>query len=473
MSDDSRKIKVNVVLNFVYHILTWIIPLITTPYISRVIGPDNIGRHSYSYSVAYYFVMFAMLGLSNYGNRAIALAGDNKKEVSRVFWSIYYGQIFMSVLSMLAYIVYILLFSSDKTLDLIMGIYVISALFDVSWFFFGRENFKSLVIVNTFIKIVNAVLVFALVREKTDLYMYSFIVVGSTILSQIYLWGGMLKTVEFVRPHYNEIKVHIKPNMLLFIPVVAISLYRYMDKIMLGIICLKSEVGFYECCERIVQIPSTLVNALGIVMLPRIAKLISQGNKNSAESHMKKSIQFCMCIIFSMTFGIMAVSDVFVPWFYGEGYGKCVDLFLILLPSCWFLAFANVIRTQYLIPFCKDKIYVTSIIVGALLNLGVNALLIPRYQSVGAAIGTLIAEFSVCIIQTISVRNERPVFLYLKECFPYFISGVVMYSVVSNVSMQGTSAIYNLILKVIIGIIVYSALVGGVIFVRSHKRKQR
>ena len=396
----DNSVKKNLAYNFAYQILAIVLPLITTPYISRVLGPTKVGEYSYSYAIAYYFVMITMLGLNNYGNRSIASVRDNKEELSKTFCSIYCMQLCTGIISLGAYIIYGV-FVSNITMTWITSLYVLSAVFDVNWFFFGMEQFKLTVTRNTFIKLFTTICIFVFVKRQEDVYLYALIMVLGILISQLILWQFLRKYVRFHRVAIKEVTKHIKPNLILFIPIIAVSLYKVMDKIMLGFMTTKTEVGLYESSERIIQIPMALIQSMGTVMLPKMTNLIAKKDEETTKNYFASSIMLVMFLAASMCFGIMGVARYFVPVYYGDGYQKCIELFQILLPSCVFLAFANVIRTQFLIPRKKDGIFISSVIIGAIVNIIINVLLIPKMQSIGAAIGTLVAEIVVCVFQTI------------------------------------------------------------------------
>lgn len=463
-------VRVNFIYNTVYQISAIIVPLITTPYLARVLGAEQIGVFSYAFSVAYYFGLFAMLGVNNYGNRSIAQSRDDEKLRSRTFYGIYSFQLFSSIIMTLSYVLYVLLWGDDKTIGVLMIIYVISCGLDINWFFFGIEQFKLTTIRNVFIKLFSVVGIFVFVKKPSDVYMYGLIYVLSQLISQLILWITIKKYIIPCRIQIKDITCHIKPNLVLFIPVLAISLYKIMDKIMLGAMISKIEVGYYESCERIIQVPIALINSLGTVMLPRISNLIANNEREEGNRYLKKSLLFAMLLASSMGFGIMGVAREFVPLFYGEGFEKCVGIFQVLLPSCLFLAFANVIRTQYLIPNKMDKAYSVSIISGAVINLLINALLIPVLGAVGAGIGTLCAEASVCIVQCVFVRKELPIKKYFVDVLPFLFVGFLMYAIIFNISLKINSIFSVLCLKIIVGGAIYLFLIG--VYFSIFKRKR-
>lgn len=446
-------VKKNLVYNFAYQILAIVLPLVSTPYISRVLGPTKLGMYSYSYAVAYYFVMFIMLGLNNYGNRTIASVKDDKEKLSKTFCSIYFMQLITGFISLFLYLIYGILFSNN-VMTWITSLYVISAIFDVNWFFFGMEQFRLTVIRNTIIKLFTTICIFVFVKNQNDIFLYAFIMVCGILISQIILWNFLREFVNFQRVTYKEIVHHIKPNLILFVPIIAVSLYKVMDKIMLGFMTTKTEVGLYESSERIIQIPMALIQSIGTVMLPKMSNLIANNEIKESESYFSMSIKIVMFFSSVMCFGIMGVARYFVPLYYGAGYSKCVYLFQILLPSCIFLAFANVIRTQYLIPRKKDSIFIISVILGAIINVVFNIIMIPKLGSLGAAIGTLLAEIAVCLYQSIMVKNDIDIVNYAKESMIFMIPSVIMYVILIIIHFN-YSLMINLVLHIMLGATCY------------------
>lgn len=449
-------VKKNFIYNSIYQVLLILLPLITTPYVSRILGPESIGQFSYNYAIAVLFVMFAMLGLNNYGNRTIAEFKDSSDKLREKFWEVYAMQFVVSMTVLLVYFLYAILINKS-ILSMVMMIHVASAVFDVNWLFFGLELFKYTTIRSVLVKTVMTLCIFLFVKTESDLILYSVIICFSSVLSQLLLWPYVFKTIRPIKISWNKVVKHVLPNLVLFIPVVAIGMYRYMDKVMLGAMSSDVEVGFYESSDKIVYVPMALITALGAVMLPRVANLMSKNNKTMINKYMEKSIYFAMLISSLLCFGIMAVSKSFVPLYYGSGFEKCIYLFYILLPSCLFLAFANVIRTQYLIPAKKDKIYVISVVAGAIVNIVSNLILIPVLQSIGAAIGTLLAQIFVCLFQAFMVKSDIKIKSFVFNSIPIILSGIIMFVVVFYLdSCLQVNLILRLLCESIIGFIVYT-----------------
>lgn len=457
----SNSITKNFLYNLVYQILLIILPLITTPYISRVLGSEGLGTYTYTYTIANYFVLAAMLGVKNYGNRSVAAVRDDRKLLSRTFWEIYGLQLLCSLTATAAYVVYVSAFVREyQLIAALQGIYVLSGLMDISWLFFGAEQFRVTVMRNIAIRLINLACIFLFVKSRGDLWLYTLIMTLGMVFSQGYLWMYVKRLVDWRRPKLRDLGKHMIPELILFVPIIAVSLYTMMDKVMLGAMSTMRQVGIYEGAYRILSIPTGVITALGTVMLPRMSNLAAKGKVKESERYIYNSMQFAMFLASGMMFGIAGIAEDFVPLFLGEEYHSCVLLIRVMAPTVPFIAWANVIRTQYLIPNHKDKSYIISVMLGAAVNLVVNALLIPRMQALGAVIGTVCAEGSVCISQTVMVRSKLKIARYLKDTGMYFVFGIVMFLVIQAVHGLKCETVLSLAVEIIAGGGVYVVLSG-------------
>lgn len=447
-----KSIQKNFIYNVLYQMLLVILPLITAPYISRTLGATAVGVYSYTYSVAYYFLLVAMLGIGNHGNRSIATVRGDREKLNKTFSSIYSLQIITFSVVILAYIIYFLFIAKDNRLIVLLQLlYVTSGLFDIGWLFFGLEQFKLTVARNALIKILTVFLMFVFVHKPSDLWKYTLIMAAGTLLSQAYLWFYVKKYVTFVRCSFSEIASNIKPVLILFVPVLSYSIYKVMDKIMLGNMSNYDQVGFYNNAEKIINIPMGIITALGTVMLPRMSNIIANGDREKTNDYIRISTKLVTLLSSAIAFGLMGVSSVLSPVFFGEEFAAYGTIIKLLSVTVFFIAWANVIRTQYLIPNKRDSIYLTATIVGAILNLIINWILIPKYQANGAAIGTIVAEFSVMFIQVVAVKKEMPMYKYIKSYCPIVILGFIMAVLVNWIGNKLEVTITTLALQILIG----------------------
>lgn len=449
--------KKNFIYNIIYQILVLILPLVTVPYVSRILGADGVGIYSYTYSIAYYFMIIAMLGLNNYGNRTIAKVRDDKEKLSKEFCSIYALQLIMSIIMIICYLLYVVIFNNQyKLIAFIQIMYVISSMFDINWFFFGIEKFKLTITRNTIIKILSLIFIFIFVKTPDDVWKYTAILAGSTLFSNIILFSFLHKYVRFVKVGRRDIFKHFKPNLVMFLPVIAVSIYKIMDKIMLGILSTVTEVGYYENAEKITQVPIAIITALGTVMLPRVSNMLSNNKEEEVKKIIGKTMPFILFLAFPMVFGICAVSKDFSLIFFGNEFEKCGLIIQLLSITIIFLSWGNVIRTQYLIPKEKDKEYVISAFLGAIVNFIMNCVFIPKYASIGACIGTIAAEFIVMFYQSWVVRNELPLKEYILNSLRFFIKAIIMFIIIMLLGKQiKNNDLLRIVVQVSIGGIVY------------------
>lgn len=449
-----NSIRKNFLYNAAYQILLIIMPLITTPYISRVLGADKIGIYTYSYTIANYFMLFSMLGVKNYGNRSSAVVRDDQQQLSKTFWEIYGLQAICSIIALFAYLTFILLFQTDyKIIFFIQSLYLLSGLLDISWLFFGLEQFRITVLRNIAIRLASLACIFLFVRDSDDLWKYTLIMALSVLLSQSYLWHFLRRFVIWIPPTGSSIFKHFKAELILFIPVIAVSLYTMMDKVMLRLLSSYSAVGYYESAAKVINIPLGIITALGTVMLPRMSNMVSKNQQKESMQYIHNSLLFAMFLAAGMAFGITGIAESFVPVFYGAGYEPCVAVLQVLAPSTLFIAWANVIRTQYLIPHRMDKSYCISVILGAIVNLIANSCLIPSSGALGAGIGTILAEGTVCGIQTFLVRRRLEIKHYLKDSTPFLLAGggMTLLLITLGQFLSDTSPFFLLVLQLVAG----------------------
>lgn len=448
------KLKKNLVYNISYQILILFLPLVTSFYLARIVGADGIGRYTFSYSVALYFTYFTVLGLQKYGNRTIASVQQDKKARSIYFWEIYTMQAICFAICIFLYCLYACFIAKDKNIALIQSLFVLSSLFDINWFFFGMEMFDKTVLRNTIVKLSTTALIFIFIRQPGDVEKYAFIMAAGYLCSQLALWPYLKTLIVFERVHLNDVKKHVLPNLKLFLPVIAVSIYKIMDKIMLGAMTTASSVGFYENAEKIINVPVAIVSALGTVMLPRVTALVSEKKDMEVSYFRDKATTIVAAFTVAACFGIIGVADNLSVCMWGEDFIASGAVMKYLSVTLVFLGIGNVMRTQFLIPYKYDKVYVLSAFIGAIVNVVVNALLIPRFSEIGAAIGTIFAEVTVCFYQLYKVREKLPLKTYAKEVILFSVAGVAMLVIIHMLPPMN-SKLYSLLISIIIGALFY------------------
>ncbi|MDO4987069.1 MAG: flippase [Candidatus Saccharibacteria bacterium] len=452
-----KSLTKNFIYNLLYQILILIIPLVSTPYISRVLGAENIGIYSFTLSIATYFVLFGTLGTSTYGQREIAYVAHDKEKYSKTFWEIFILKLGTMTFSLLTFFLFFVLGNSEYNIYYaILTIEIVGSLLDISWLFQGLEEFKKTVLRNAIIRLVGFALLFVLVKTPADLPIYFAIHVASTFFGNFSLWFYLPKFLSKVNfKSLNPLK-HLKNTIVLFIPQVAIQVYTVLDKTMIGaIITDKSEVGYYEQSQKLVKVLLAVVTSLGIVMASRIAKYYAAGKKRETEKAMYKSFRVVFLMGMPIMAGLMVTAPTFSPLFYGEGYDAIPLLLRIISPILIFIGMSNVIGIQYLLPTKKQTEYTASVISGAAVNFIANLILIPKLGAVGASIGTVIAEFTTTAAQLYFVRKDFQISKIIFSSFIYIFASIIMVAVCLLIGNFVTVPFYKLIAQVVVGALSY------------------
>lgn len=446
----------NVILMTIYEILVLILPFVTMPYISRVLGPEGVGVYAYSNSIVSYFILISLLGIQLYGKREIAKVNKDETIRSKVFFEIYLIQLIMSIISLGIYACFILTTHDEiKTLLVIQLVMLVSSCFNIDWFYFGMEKFKVTVSRNLLVKVLSLVLIFVFIKEPNDLNRYVFIMSASTFFSQFVMWFNLSKYVKRIKIDTHEAVKRFKPIVMLFIPVLAIQLFSIVDKTMLGLMADKQQVGFYENANKIARVPISVITSLGTVMLPRMTNLIATGQKQATEKYIEKSLIFTMFLTIGCVFGIFGIADTFVPLYLGKSFVDSAILVKALIPILIFISWGNVFRTQYILPKGMDSLYTKSVIYAAILNIMLNAMLIPVFQAFGAAIASVLSEALICIYQSIKIKDEFNMIQYIKPCLKYLVSGMIMVVFVSIAGNVWGAGAGTVVLQIALGIFVY------------------
>ncbi len=453
----SKSIKKNYIFNLIYQLLLLITPFITTPYLSRVLGADGIGLYSYANSIVTYFVLVATLGSTTFAQRKISYVSDDKEERSRAFWEIFIFRLVASAITLVVYlVVFTVILRENSLIYLILSLNILNIVFDVSWFLQGLEEFGKTVIVNIFFKILSVVLIFLLVKSSDDLVIYILLMTVFCIVGNMAIWLYLPKylcKVKNIKPFKDT-----KGILQLFIPTIAVQIYTVLDKSMIGWFTNDNlENGYYEQAEKIVKMGLMVVVSLGTVMIPRISKKFAEGDNEAVNTYLYKSYRFVWMMGLPIMFGLIAISSLFVPIFFGSGYEKCAVLLPVFSALAIFIGLSNVTGLQYFVPTGKQNLLTITVTVGAVINLGLNLILIPLYQSVGACISSVVAEFFVTLTGFVFIKknNYFPIKPIFTTAWKYLVSGAVMFGLLLLIKYFLPMEVWSLVVLVLSGIIIY------------------
>lgn len=474
-SQNTKNLKKNYFYNLLYQIFLLIIPLITTPYISRALLPEGVGKYSFSFSLITYFTIFASLGFGYYAQREIAKKQNDNYQQSRVFWEIILCRMISVSISIIVNIILCIVnvYGDYNILMWILTINIINVAFDVSFYFQGNEQFKSILLRNFIIRVITIVSIFVFVKKPNDLWIYTLINSLSLLAASISMCFPLRKML--VKVQINELKPlkHLKGTLILFLPTIAVSIYTILDKTLIGVLITDTykvlddngieiikkysdlENAYYEQSEKIVKLVMTIITAIGIVMIPRNSNEIALGNYENVKNNIYKTSNFVLMIGIPMMLGLIITSDLFVPWFLGDGYDKCKLLLKILSPLIIIIGLSNVFGLQYLIPSGKDNKFTIALIIGSIINLILNLIFINLWWSIGAAVATIIAETAVTLSMSIMIRKEISVVKVLLRGWKYYVSGLIMYISLFFITKSFSSTILYTFISVLIGVIIY------------------
>lgn len=453
------RLKVNYIYNTLYQILVVLLPLITVPYISRTLGVEGLGKYAYTSSYTQYFILLGMLGIGLYGRREVAYVNDDKVERSKKFCNIYAVQL---VTAVLAYAFYLLLFvginDADETLYLIQSLLILGCVFDISWFFIGIEDLKSVVTRNFIVKLLSIIAIFIFVKHRDDLLIYSLIMGIGTVLGQLIMWLNLRDKIIFIKPSFSEFKLHFIYASKLLVSQVAIQIYVVLDKTMLGILATEAQVGLYDNSQKIIKTILALVTSIAVVLMPRMSLLYAQNKMSEFKKLANSVFSYINFIGIPIMVGLMAVAKEFSVWFYGPDFQGIEYLLMIGSAIIIAISWSNVLGTQIMIPMKKERQFTLSVLTGAIVNFTLNLMLIKSLGAIGSTLSTVIAEITVTLVQAYYLRDLIDFRYALKTFIKPILSSIPMYIIVRQVLMSVPANIIGTTIASGVGVMVYFSL---------------
>lgn len=449
----------NFAYQFLYQLIILVIPLILSPYLTRTLMDKGLGTYTYANSIAYYFVMLGMLGIMRHGQRIIAQRSRDETLLRRTFWSLFAVHAMVSVIALFLYCAFLeIIHHENQAVYAIESFYVLSALFDITWLFYGLENFKSVVIKNAIVQVVQCILIFLFVKSPGDLNLYTLIVALGTLAGQALMLPQAISAVKPIKFTASDMAEHVKPLLIFSISVVAVTLYTVFDKTLLGIMTTKENVAFYDCANKIINVPKTIISVISTVMFPRACILAEKGDIEGQKRYMNYSFIFTSLIGMAALFGILAIGVPFASYYYGEQFKISGYVMMAMAPLVYIVGTGDILRTQYMIPNHMDKLFNICIVVNAIVNIIVSVLLIPFLGIFGAVVGTICAELFGLIFQTYLCRRYLHVTVIIKHLIPFTVFGFVMYGSILLVGRMLSKGIIGFIVQCFIGLVVYLAI---------------
>lgn len=420
-------VKNNFIYQFLYQFVILVIPLVVSPYLTRTLGSEPLGIYTYTNSIAYYFVLVAMMGIGKHGQRIIAERKYDEQALRKTFWSLFTFHIFISVAAFLLYLGYaFLVCKEDHAVTLAQGIYVLSACFDITWLYQGLEKFKTVVIRNAVLKVLECLAIFALVKSPDDLLVYTIIMATSLCVGQFVLVPSTVKSIPPTRFQKQDLFEHLKPMSVLFVAAIAASLYTVFGKTLLGVLATKADVAFYEYANKIVAIPRTFITVISTVLFPRACQIMSQNNRQEMDKNCSVSLVINYFIGFASIFGLIGVGDLLARVYFGEEFLICGDIIALMSPIILIIGLGEVVRSLYIYPMKKDGSMVKILFINAFVNVVLSVALIPIIGVFGAVVGAMAAELIGLFAEIWICRTLLPLKMFAKDGIPFLVSGICM-----------------------------------------------
>ena len=428
----QKSLKINFLMNVILTMSSFIFPLITFPYVSRVLLPSGTGKVSFATSLIDYFVMFSQLGIPTYGIRACAKVRDDKEELTRTAHELLVINLIMTVVSYVALAVTITTvpkLSSDKTLYIIIGSTIFLTAIGMEWLYKALEQYTYITIRSLIFKMISIGAMFLLVHEQSDYVKYGMITIVASSASYILNFINARKYIG-LRPvgKYN-FKRHLKPIFTFFAMSCASTIYTNLDTVMLGFMKTEVDVGYYNAAVKIKRILVSVVTSLGTILLPRASYYVENNMKNEFFHIIKKAFSFVFILATPLSIYFILFAKEGINFLSGNLYEGSIVPMQIIMPTLLLIGITNVMGIQILIPLGKEKFVLYSEIAGAVTDIIINVILIPKYASAGAAVGTLIAEFVVLVVQHKVLKKQVKNILlqinYFKICIGIVIGLVV------------------------------------------------
>lgn len=403
-----HSVQFNFVMNAILTVSSFVFPMITFPYASRVLSVDGYGKVSFATSVLTYFAMFAALGIPNYGIRACARVRDDKVKLSRTAQELMIINLITSAITYVAFfvsLIFVKRFQQDSTLLIINSASILLNTLGVTWLYSALEQYSYITVRNIACKIVSIILMFIFVHNPSDYVVYGAIAMVASGGSNLLNFLNLRKCI-ILKPLGNyHFKQHLKPILIFFATSVAISVYTNLDTVMLGFMTDDTQTGLYSASVKVKNLLTGVVSSLGNVLLPRLSLYVSNQESDKFYETLSKVLNFLLLISLPLTVYFIFYSRTSILLFSGAEYENATLPMQLLMPTVFLIAVSGLTGNQMLVPLGRERVVMTSVICGALVDFGLNWMFIPKWGAAGAAAATFVTEFVVLAVQLFFLRS--------------------------------------------------------------------
>lgn len=465
-------IKKNTFFNLVLVLSQLLLPVITFPYISRVLGPEKIGVINFIDSITQNIIIISALGIGIYGVREIARAKSDPKELKKIFSELFIIHLLSVGIFAIFFIIAIFSvpkFYEVKELCYISLAYILGQVFLIEWYYQGMEKFKYITIRTVIIRIFSLFFLFILVKSESDFLKYYFITVAIVLLNSIFNFYSVIRD-NVLQLRDLDLRKHLKPLVFILSSNVAVSIYMYLNNSFLGFLSEAESVAYYSSGVKITRLSLGVVTALGIVIVPQLSSAFSSQDWAKIKDLLDKSFQYVITVGIPFSLFFVFESVQIVDLLAGDKFLPASITLSILGPTVFLIGLNNIFGLQILANFGWERFLLKSVLWGMFLNVGLNFLLIPKFDHNGAAISTLVTEIFVTYAMFYFIRKKYKLELNWKRGFEY-----AFYFIVSFISCKiilYLTTFSNLVLFILTGIfsfIIYSLIL--IFFVKNSLLK--
>lgn len=402
-------LKKNSIYNTLLNVCNVIYPLVTAPYLARVLDPDGIGLFNFATTYANYFALVAVLGIPIYGIREVAKVREDKEALNNVVSELITISLISTIVVTAVYLLTLLIINKlheSFILFLVAGIVIYLAPLRINWYYQGVEKFGFITARTLIIRVLSIVSLFVFVKSKGDVVIFVLIYVLGTVIGDF--WNYLKLRGDGIKPRIklSGLQNHMRPVLLLFTSSVAISIYTVLDTVMLGFMSDYAEVGYYNSASHMSKAIVTFVTSISAVLVPRVSYYFKKGLNDEIDSLIEKSFSFLSFIALPCAIGLFCIAPIFVPLFLGEGFRGSIVPLQILSFLVLSIGLNNFLGTQVLVGLGKDSHFMKAVIIGAIANFAMNGMLIPYFGANGASVSSLIAETIIALVMVIMVKKH-------------------------------------------------------------------
>ncbi len=453
----GKSVFKNTIFNTCYKALNVLFPLITSVYVSHVLGPSGVGRVAYAQNIISYFLIVASVGIPTYGIREIARNSNDINKRSKSFFELYYINFittFVSVIVFVGLVFFIPKFYNNKALFICVGISLFLNFFNIDWFYSGLEEFVYISVRSIIIKILALISLFVFVRSKDDIIIYALI--SSLGISLNYILNVFnIKNKIIIKKYDINLKKHIKPVAILFLTMLATDLYNQIDITMMGSSCTDEEIGYYSYAIKLIRIVISVSTAISVTMLPRMSKLFNDKKMDDLQSFANKVMSSVLLLVVPCTIGVFMCSKYIVLVLFGKAFLRTSYLTKMLSPIVFIISISYMCGSITLTAINKEKYLLYATISGAIVNIILNYFLIPIYQGSGAAVASVLAETTVFVLHYCFCSKQIKYHFVTRDNIISLFGGILMGGILFAVNSIMISPILHLIISVLLGAITY------------------